>query len=115
MSRLCRWILGSLLVVPLMACQSTTSNCLELMYTVTPSDTTIAVGASFTPVVQVSGCVTEHTPRQDAFSWSSADSQVVRVEPGTGKTTAIAPGTTTVEGEVTPMGASVRTAVEVVR
>jgi hypothetical protein len=82
-------------------CGDFTGACtLELRVHLAPSDTTVAVGDTFEPVVRLSTCGGSKQLR-DAFSLETEDPAVATVDPATGRITAIAAGETrvTVNGE----------------
>ena len=58
-----------------------------------PADTTLTVGQQFSPQILLSRC-RGTVPVFDSFVWSAQDTTIVRVDPRTGLTTAIAPGHT---------------------
>jgi hypothetical protein len=58
-----------------------------------PAETTLAVSQQFTPRMNLATCDGGH-PVVDTFIWSASDTTIVRVDPGTGVTTGLAQGTT---------------------
>ena len=56
--------------------------------TLRPVDTTLVVGQQFTPQALLSKC------QPNTSAWSAQDTTIVRVDPQSGLTTAIAPGRT---------------------
>ena len=67
----------------------------DLQSRISPANRTLAVGESFTPSVELLSCGGTR-PLSDVITWSAQDSTVVRVDPGTGRTTALRSGTTSV-------------------
>jgi hypothetical protein len=91
------WTAVTSLAVSLTACGILPSEVctMELRSEVTPSDTTVAVGASFTPRIALSSCGGKKR-LLDTFTWSSADPAIVAIQPTTGRITALAAGETSV-------------------
>jgi len=69
---------------------------MELRVHTSPRDTTIAVGESFVPRVEMSGCG-GHVRLSDTLTWRARDPRVLHVDPATGRARGRAPGETWVE------------------
>ena len=75
-----------------LGCRESTICPEDLQVRVTPVERTIAVGESFTPSAQAFGC--GGTRRlSDTWTWDTEDTEVVTVDPPSGRTTGRAPGT----------------------
>ena len=94
--------LAAALALALVACRNPaepeegTVCTLELRAELSPRDTTLVVGASFTPSVALSSCGGRKR-LTDSVTWAAADGAVVSVDPATGRTTARGVGETRVE------------------
>lgn len=76
-------------------CRESTVCPADLQLRVTPAERTLAVGESFTPTAEAFGC--GGTRRVDeVWTWETADTDIVSVDPLTGRTTGQAPGTAVV-------------------
>ena len=75
---------------------SVTVGCtLELQASVTPTQQTLRVGESFTPVAKLLSCG-GRLQLTDTLRWSASDAAIVQVDSVTGRTTGRAPGQTVV-------------------
>ncbi len=81
----------------LAGCESLTPTCPDDLRVVrSPVDTTIRVGQTFTPFFQFRGCGGRKA-LDDVLTFTSSDEAVLGVESQTGRATAVAPGTATIE------------------
>jgi hypothetical protein len=92
-----RLLFGTALLVGVGACNIVDPRVCHagIFYEVTPRDTAIAVGESFTPVATISGC---DWSRPLEGEWTAADPSVVSVDRATGRTTGLSPGETELLG-----------------
>lgn len=67
-----------------------------IFYDVTPEEATLTVGESFQPVATVDSC--PEGQRQLHLQWRAEDSSIVDVDPESGETTGLNPGSTIVSG-----------------
>jgi hypothetical protein len=67
----------------------------ELRWRVTPDTVRLAVGATVTPTHELSTCG-GYVKLQDQLTWKAIDSSIVRTDASTGRTVALAPGSTAV-------------------
>ncbi len=83
-----------------------------LRFSVDPNVKTLRVGEAFAPNATVRGGCGKIL--SEAWSWTTTDSTVVRVESGTGRTTGVTPGSAKLRGTGTQHSVSVEVAVTVV-
>jgi hypothetical protein len=82
----------------------------ELGIDVRDPSRTLAVGESFTPRVDEVSCGGRERERADV-AWTAEDPTVVRVDPATGRVTALTPGQTRISGEAVGIPVSIAVAV----
>ncbi len=107
------WTLLCAFVISATACSDMTRVCPDdLRVTWTPADTTIAVGAAFTPRARLWGCAgTQELPSQ--FRWESVDSTILRADSASGRATGVRAGSTTLAGKDSHYSVIVQIAVTV--
>lgn len=81
----------------LIGCDGTAS-CLGFGYSVTPRDTIVSVGSTFTPQVRLLGCPPEGLPQAEDFRWSTEGTEILEVAETSGQIQAIGVGTARVVG-----------------
>lgn len=92
------WVVGTVVTNNSTATDSlevTVSCTLELEVRFTPTSTTLTVGASFTPTIELWTCAGQ-VQLHDTFRWGAGDSTVIRVDSISGQTTGLRAGQTAV-------------------
>jgi hypothetical protein len=90
-------IASSLLVLPAIAasCSNPFAACADILRVrPIPADTAVSVGQQFTAGLDLGTCHDGRRKLQDTFSWTAADTTVVRVDPSTGVVRAVRSGQT---------------------